>query len=106
MGKTNALYQEFERTIIEAYDEELLTPGLLDELAAIFRGKGMSDDGALLWIETNDGKMVDQVCVECLEPNFVPEIETWLDPEDGPKQREMWYEEFVKLRKERWGWTS
>ena len=102
--------QEFERLIIVLYDSGVLTPQRLDKVVAAYKEE-VSDDRMFLWIETEDGKMIDQVVVETYDPTFVPAIERTRDLPDadeiaGEKGREMWYEEFVKVCKERWQWVA
>lgn len=91
MGNNQA-YSTFQRTVINLYNRGKLDLEMLDELAEEYRGTDI-DSGGDLGIETKDGKTLEQVCIELVNPGFLPR-------DDSSDE----YYEWERITTERWGW--
>ena len=98
----NAAFTYFEETVIKLYDQGALTLPVLDTIAENYRDTDI-DSGGMRDLQTKDGKGLFQVCIELINPDFVP-VET--DPADPDSYAKTWtwYHEFAVVRRERWGW--
>lgn len=98
----NAAYATFEHTIITLYDKGVLDLDLLDILACEYEGMDV-DSGGSQDLQSRDGKSLEQVCIELVDPDWKPERR----PED--EDDEWWesgarYDKFMAIRRGRWGW--
>lgn len=98
----NYAYSIVEEQIVKLYDAGLLTLPVLDILCEPFRGSDI-DSGGSQDLESKDGKSMDQICVELVNPEFKPN-----EPAEGEEWDEEthwgWYDEFSERIRERWGW--
>jgi hypothetical protein len=100
----NAAYSSFEHTIITIYNHGVLTLALLDELAKDYEGMDV-DSGGSRGLQTKDGKSLEQVCIELVDPAWVPDNDThYLYPSDEEWEEDERYNKWSEITDERWGW--
>lgn len=74
----NAAYTTFEHTIITLYDKGVLDLDLLDTLAKEYAGSDI-DSGGSRNLKTKDGKDLETVCIELVDPGWKSESEVESD---------------------------
>jgi len=94
----NAAYTNWEASVIALYNAGELNPATLDILSEIYRGTDI-DSGGSMDLHSNDGKDVEQICVETIHPGVTPDV----DP-DYPEEGPAWYLYFSEMKYFRWGW--
>lgn len=103
MQKKRAAYASFEKTVIDLYDQELLTLHRLDQVAHQYRQLEIDSAGSQDLL-TCDGKDLHQVCIELVDPFF-------LIPSRGSSgdHEEYWEQELKKwehIARARWHWEA
>ena len=103
----NAAFTAFERAVIGAYDQGVLTLPYLDLLAEPYRDTDI-DMGGSEDRETKDGKSIIEVVVEIVEPEWKPTKEDLL-LEDLEREGDGWkdfarYLKWDEIRQTRWSW--
>lgn len=93
----NSAFTTFEHVVMTLHNTGKLDIPTLDAIAEFWRGTDI-DSGGMEYIEDKDGKLVDEVCVNLIEPDFKPVG----DEED--KFSWGYEEEFDDLKHSRWGW--
>jgi hypothetical protein len=99
----NAAYSSFEHTIVTIYNHGVLTLDLLDELAKDYKGMDV-DSGGSRDLQTKDGKSLEAVCIELVDPSWVPVKGDgyYSDPEEWEWEER--YDKWNEIRHGRWGW--
>lgn len=92
---SNHLWTMAEGQIVSAYDNGLLTLDTLDVICNAYAGTDI-DSGGSRDLETKDGKSMEQVAVELVNPEFLPD-----ENDDDPWG---WGEEFGEISRLRWDW--
>ncbi|MDQ2902254.1 MAG: hypothetical protein M3Y81_01705 [Chloroflexota bacterium] len=67
--KRRKAYAEFEKIVIELYEQHILTLEHLDYLASLHHQVGIDSAGSQRLL-AKDGKDVHQVCIELVDPSF------------------------------------
>jgi len=62
-------YAEFEKVILNLYEQKRLTLALLDDIAQQYTQIGIDSAGSQ-YVLTHDGKDLCQVCIELVDPTF------------------------------------
>lgn len=81
---SNGTWAIFEKVIIELYNQNLLTKGVLRSITKIFSSTDI-DSGRYVYYPANDGKILEQICVEVEFPEFRPVLPdgwddmTWIE---------------------------
>lgn len=98
-----AAYAAFEKTILDLYDQDLLTLHRLDLVAARYRWIPL-DSAGTRHILTKDGKDLYQVCIELVDPSFPIPLRG-----SGDDNEEYWERELKKwedILRWRWDWHA
>jgi hypothetical protein len=69
MKERRSAYAAFENVILDLYEQEMLTLALLDAIVLQYRQVGMDSAGSQ-GLRTHDGKDLQQVCIELVDPTF------------------------------------
>ncbi|BCL84222.1 hypothetical protein ccbrp13_66870 [Ktedonobacteria bacterium brp13] len=101
MLRTRVAYTTFEQTIIEFYNDNVLTLELLDALAGMYRGMKVNSAGSNMLI-TCDGLDLHQVCIGLVDPTFVLIARGSKDDDDEYWEREL--KAWSDITTSRWGW--
>jgi hypothetical protein len=98
-----ASYAVFEKTILDLYDQELLTLDRLDRVADLYRWLHIDNAGSQ-YVLTRDGKDLYQVCIELVDPSFpIPVRGSSEDHEEYWEQEFKKWEDIVRWR---WNWHA
>ncbi|MFL5662759.1 MAG: hypothetical protein ACJ8BW_15625 [Ktedonobacteraceae bacterium] len=101
MKEVRAAYAAFEKTILDLYEQKMLTVDLLDRVATQYRQVCMDSAGSQ-HVQTRDGKDLHQVCIELIAPSFP------LVGRGSSEDHEAYWEQELKKWQEivynRWGW--
>lgn len=98
-----AAYAAFEQTIIDLYDQDLLTLSQLDHVANHYSRQDIDSAGSR-YLLTCDGKDLHQVCIELIEPTFPLAERGSSEDNDEYWERELRkWEEIVRTR---WRWQA
>ena len=98
-----AAYAEFEKAIIDLYDQKLLTIDQLDRVAGQYRWRKIDSAGGQ-YLATRDGKDLCQVCIELTDPAFpIPVRGSSEDHEEYWEQELKKWEDIVRWR---WRWHA
>ena len=92
---SNYLWTMAESQIVSIYDNGLMTLDTLDAICNAYAGTDI-DSGGSRDLETKDGKSMEQVAVELVNPDFAPN-----ENKDDPWG---WHEEFGEISRLRWDW--
>ena len=103
MRKKRAAYAAFEQTVLDLYDQELLTLNRLDQVAHQYRWLEVGSAGGRNLL-TCDGKDLYQVCIELVDPFFlIPARGSSEDHEESWEKELRKWEDIVRWR---WGWRA
>lgn len=90
----NAAYTEFERAIIEAYDDRVLDKTKLTNILERYRGMDV-DHGGMVGLVSHDGLCADEIVVKVWglqlpkRPDIPKDHNTWTD-EQNKQNDEYW----------------
>jgi len=103
MQQKRVAYAAFEKTILDLYDQELLTLDQLDHIADQYRWRELDSAGSQ-WMLAHDGKDLYQVCIGLVDPTFpFPLRGSSQDHEEYWEQELKKWEDIVRWR---WGWYA
>lgn len=103
MRQKRAAYAAFEKTILDLYDQELLTLDRLDRVASQYRWRKIDSAGSQ-YLAARDGKDLYQVCIELVDPSFaIPARGSSEDHEEHWEREIKKWEDIVRWR---WGWHA
>src|SRR5262245_32440873 len=103
MKRKRDAYAAFERTILDLYDQELLTLRQLDQIASQYRWRNPDSAGSQSML-TQDGKDLYQVCIQLVDPAFpVPARGSTQDHEEYWERELRKWEDIVRWR---WDWYA
>ncbi|HXR65363.1 MAG TPA: hypothetical protein VN729_05540 [Ktedonobacteraceae bacterium] len=96
-------YAAFEKTIIDLYDQELLTLNRLDLVAARYRWIPLDSAGTQHRV-TRDGKDLYQVCIELVDPSFPMPARGSAEDHEEYWEREL--KKWEDILRWRWDWHA
>ena|SRR5207245_3204592 len=96
-------YAAFEKTILNLYEQKILSADLLDRVARHYRLVG-ADSAGSQYVRTQDGKDLQQVCIELIDPAFP--ISARGSNEDHDESWEQELKKWEEIVRERWGWQA
>jgi hypothetical protein len=102
MNKRTA-YAVFERTILDLYEQKVLTVNLLDRIASQYRLVDIDSAGSQ-YLRTRDGKDLIQICIEVIDPTFPTFAKGSSEDNEEYWERELKKWEIIVRR--RWGWQA
>jgi YD repeat-containing protein len=106
MGNNDA-YSNFQFTVITLYDHGVLTLDILDSFGNYACTYPDIDSGGDTGLTTKDGKTLEQVCIEIVDPEWKPVKSTTVSYDDPDHWK--WEEEYNKWEEitgRRWGWNA
>jgi hypothetical protein len=98
-----AAYASFEKTVLDLYEQEMLTLEHLERIAEQYRTIEIDSAGSR-YLRTRDGKNLHQVCIELVDPAFALAA-----PGSSEDHEESWERELNKweeIVRRRWGWRA
>ena len=101
--KRRAAYATFEKTILDLYEQKVLTLDLLDRIAHQYKLINIDSAGSQ-YLQAQDGKDLHQICIELVDPVFP--IITRGSSEDHEEYWEQELEKWEKIVRKRWGWQA
>lgn len=96
-------YAAFEKTILNLYEQKILSADLLDRVARHYRLAG-ADSAGSQYVRTRDGKDLQQVCIELIDPIFP--ISARGSNEDHDEAWELELKKWEEIVQKRWGWQT
>jgi hypothetical protein len=103
MMQKRTTYAAFEKTILDLYDQDLLTLDRLDHIANQYRWLEIDSAGSQ-YLLTRDGKDLYQVCIELVDPSFpIPLRGSSEDHEEYWEQELKKWEDIVRWH---WNWHA
>lgn len=96
-----AAYAEFEKVILELYEQKTLTQPLLDLIASQYCLTGIDSAGSR-YVQAHDGKDLHQICIELVDPTFP--IVTKGSSEDHDEYWEQELKKWEEIIQKRWGY--
>jgi hypothetical protein len=90
MMERRSAYAEFEKVIINLYEQKILTLALLDDIAHQYSQVGVDSAGSQ-YMRAYDGKDLCQICIELIDPAFPIVVRG-----SSEDHEEYWEQEFKK----------
>lgn len=100
----NTAYSQFEGITIKLSNMGKLDLMTLDAIAEEYRGMS-PDSGGSRDLRTEDGKGLEEVCIELVDPVWKPvrgDDEGYIDPDYWLDEER--YTKFLEIRRNRWRW--
>ena len=101
--KKRMAYATFEKTILDLYEQKILTLDLLDRIAHRYRLIGIDSAGSQ-YLRAPDGKDLHQICIELVDPSFP--IVTRGSNEDHEEYWEQELKKWEEIVHRHWGWQA
>lgn len=96
-------YAALEKMILDLYERQILTLGLLDLIASQYCLGGIDSAGSQ-YVQTRDGKDLHQVCIELVDPTF-PVVARG-SSEDHEEYWEQELKKWEEIVHQRWSWHA
>lgn len=102
----NTAYSTFQHTVITIYDHNKLDLELLDELAKEYAHTDI-DSGGDTGLLSKDGKTLEEICIEIVEPGWIPvkneDESVYYNPIDWEFDER--YNMWQSITNDRWKWS-
>lgn len=98
-----AAYASFEKTVLELYEQGVLTLERLERLAEQYRTIEIDSAGSQ-YLRAYDGKDLHQICIELVEP-ALPLVARG-SSEDHEEYWEKELKKWEEIARQRWGWQA
>jgi hypothetical protein len=98
-----AAYASFENTVLDLYEQGMLTLEHLEQLAEQYRTMEIDSAGSQ-YLRAHDGKDLHQICIALVDPAFA-----LVTPGSSEDHEEYWEQELKKweeIARQRWGWQA
>lgn len=98
-----AAYTSFEKTILDLYEQEMLTLERLERIAEQYRAIGIDSAGSQ-YLRARDGKNLHQICISLVDPTF-----RLAAPDSSDDHEEYWEHElrrWEEIVRNHWGWQA
>jgi hypothetical protein len=96
-------YAAFEKTILELYEQHILTLDLLEQIATQYRMVGIDSVGSQ-YLRAHDGKDLQQICIGLVDPAFPIAIQGSNEDHDESWEQEL--KKWEKIVRQHWGWQA
>lgn len=101
--KSRAAYAAFEETILDLYEQKILTSDLLDRIASQYCLEGIDSAGSQ-YVRARNGKDLHQVCIELVDPTFL--LAARGSSEDHEEYWEQELKKWEEIVHKRWAWHA
>jgi len=98
-----AAYASFEKTVLDLYEQEMLTLECLERIAEQYRTIEIDSAGSR-YLRARDGKDLHRICIELVDPGFTLAAPGSIEDHEDYWEREL--KKWEEVVHQRWGWQA
>ena len=96
-------YASFEKTVLDLYEQGVLTLEYLECIAHQYCTIGI-DSAGCQYLLTHDGKDLHQICIALVDPGFALALRGSSEDHEEAWEREL--QKWEEIVRQRWGWQA